>query len=79
MKVSAPYTSRSCLKLYYTFGQCQCLELLMIEFCKYLNDLSPQTMNDIFKLRKNTSNLRNVHSFESQIPRTKRYRLDCTA
>ena len=36
-------------------------------------------MNDIFKLRKNTYNLRNVHLFECQNPRTKRYGLDCIA
>lgn len=36
-------------------------------------------MNDILKLRKNTNNLRNVQSFETQNPRTKRYSLDCTA
>ena len=36
-------------------------------------------MNDIFKLRKNTNNLRNVQSFETQNPRTKWYSLDCTA
>ena len=44
----------------------------MIKVYKYLNNLSPQVMNDIFKLRKNTHNLRNVHLFESQNPRTKR-------
>ena len=30
----------------------KCIELLMIEVCKYLNDLSPD-MSDIFKLRQN--------------------------
>ena len=44
----------------------------MIKVYKYLNNLSPQVMNDIFKLRKNTHNLRNAHLFESQNPRTKR-------
>ena len=42
---------------------------------KYLNGLSPPIMNDISKLRKNIYNLRNVHLFESQNPRTKRYGL----
>ena len=42
------------------------LEFLMIEGYKYLNGLSPQIMNDIFKLRKNTYDLRNIHLFESQ-------------
>ena len=36
-------------------------------------------MNNIFKLRKNIDNLRNVSLFESQNPRTKRYGLDCLA
>ena len=48
----------------------------MIEVYKYFNGLLPQVMNDIFKLRKNTYNLRNVHLFESKNPRTKRYCLD---
>ena len=39
----------------------------MIEVYKYLNGLSPDIMNDIFKLRENTYNLRNFHIFgESQ-------------
>ena len=36
-------------------------------------------MNDIFKLRENTYNLRNFHIFESENPRTKRFGLDCIA
>ena len=32
----------------------KCIELLMIEVYKYLNSLSPDIMNDIFKLRENT-------------------------
>ena len=51
----------------------------MIEFCKYLNGLSPDIMSDIFKLRENTYNLRNFHIFESENPRTKRFGLDCIA
>ena len=34
----------------------KCLEFLMIKFYKYLNGLLPQVVNDIFKLRKHTSN-----------------------
>ena len=45
----------------------------MIEVYKYLNGLSPQIM------KQNTCNLRNVHLFECQNPRTKRYGLDCIA
>ena len=47
-----------------------CLEFPMIEVYKYLNGLSPQIMNDIFKLRKYICNLRHFHLFESQNPRT---------
>ena len=48
------------------------LEFLMTEVHKYLNDLSPQVINNIFKLRKNICNLRNVHLFERKNPGTKR-------
>ena len=51
----------------------------MIEVYKYLNDLSPDIMNTIFKLRQNTYNLVNFHAFESQNPRTKEFGLDSTA
>ena len=34
----------------------KCLELLIIKFYKYLNDLLRQVVNDIFKLRKLTYN-----------------------
>ena len=49
----------------------KCLEFLMIKVYKYLNDLPPQEMNDIFKLKKITFDLTNVHLFETQNPRTK--------
>ena len=35
----------------------------MIEVYKYLNGLSRDNMNDIFKLKENTYNLRNFHIF----------------
>ena len=57
----------------------KCIELLMIEVYKYLNGLSPDIMNDIFKLRENTYNLRNFHIFEAENSRTKRFGLDCIA
>ena len=57
----------------------KCLEFLMIEVYKYLNGLSPQIINDIFKFRKNIYNLRNVYLFEVQNLRTKRFGLDCIA
>ena len=57
----------------------KCIELLMTEVYKYLNGLSPDIMSDIFNLRENTYNLRNVHIFESQNPRTKKFGLDSIA
>ena len=57
----------------------KCIELLMIEVCKYLNGLFPDIMSDIFKLRENTCNLRNFHIFESKNPRTKKFGLDSIA
>ena len=41
----------------------KCIKLFMIEVYKYLNGLSPEIMNDVFKLRKNTHSLRNFHIF----------------
>ena len=41
----------------------KCIEFLLIEVYKYLNGLSPDIMNNIFKLRQNTYNLRNFHAF----------------
>ena len=51
----------------------------MIEVYKYLNGLSPDNMNNIFKLRENSYNLRNFQIFESQNPRTKKFGLDSIA
>ena len=44
----------------------KCIEFLLTEVYKYLNDLSPDIMNSLFKLR-------NFHAFESQKPRTKNF------
>ena len=49
----------------------------MKEVYKYPNGLSLQIANDIFILRKNIYNLRNVGLFESRNPSTKRCGLDC--
>ena len=57
----------------------KCIELLMIEVYKYLNNLYPDIMSNIFKLRENTYNLRHFHIFESQNPRTKKFVLDSIA
>ena len=57
----------------------KCIGLLMIEVYKYLNDLTPDIMSDIFKLRENTYNLKNFHLFESQNLRIKKFGLDSIA
>ena len=57
----------------------KCIEFLMIEVYKYLNGLSPDIMNTIFKLRQNTYNLRHFHAIESQNPRTRKFGLDSIA
>ena len=57
----------------------KCIELLMTDVYKYLNGLSPDTISDIFKLKENTNNLSNLHIFESQNPRTKKFGLDSIA
>ena len=51
----------------------------MTEVYKYLNGPSPDTISDIFKLKENTNNLSNLHIFESQNPRTKKFGLDSIA
>ena len=48
----------------------------MIEVYKYLNGLSSDIMNDIFKLRENTHNLWNFHTFQTENPRSLKYSLD---
>ena len=57
----------------------KCTESLLIGVYKYLNGLSPAIMNTIFKLRQDTYNLRNFHTFESQNPRTEKFDLDSIA
>ena len=44
----------------------KCIEFLLTEVYKYLNDLSPDIMNTLFKLG-------NFHAFESQKRRTKNF------
>ena len=55
------------------------IEFLLIEVYKYLNGLSPDIMNFIFKLRQNTYNLKSFHAFESQNSRTNKFGLDSIA
>ena len=58
-----------------TFHQ-RCRNSLMIEVYKYLNGYSPDIMNDIFKLRENMYNLWNFHIFQTDNPRSFKYKLD---
>ena len=51
----------------------------MIKVYKCLNGLSADIMNDIFKLRETSYNLRNFHIFESQNSRTKKFGLGSIA
>ena len=51
----------------------------MTEVYKYLNGLSSQITNNIFKFRENIYNLRKVSLFESQNPRKKRNGLNYRA
>ena len=57
----------------------KCIGFPLIEVYKYLNDLSPDIMNTFFKLRQNTYDLKNFHTFDSQNPRTKKIGLDSIA
>ena len=54
------------------------IEFLIIKVYKYLNGLSPQIMNNVFKPRKTNSNIINIPLFQSY-SRTKWHGLDCIA
>ena len=56
-----------------------CINYTMIEACKYLPGLSPKLMTDIFILRKNPYNIRNIHLFGSENPRSVRFGVDAIA
>ena len=58
-----------------TFRQ-RCINYLMIEVYKYLNEHSPDLMNNIFKLRENVYNFRNFHIFQIENPCSLKYGLD---
>ena len=47
----------------------QCIDHLLIEVYKFLNDYFPGIMNDVFHLRQNTYNLQNLHAFVTDVPR----------
>ena len=80
--VSAPYTRKLQFGIWLLENSNKkpvhqkCIEFFLIEVCKYLNGLSPDIMNTIFKLKQNTYNLRKFHALESQIRRTKKFCLD---
>lgn len=57
----------------------RCINFLMTEVFKYLNGLSPDLMNDVFVLTKNTYNLRNFNIFKTENPRSTRFGLDAIA
>ena len=53
--------------------------LNFFEVYKYLNELSLDIINTIFKLKQNTYNLENFHPFQYQNPWTKKFGLDSIA
>ena len=58
-----------------TFNQ-RCINSLMIEAYKYLNDHSSDIMNDILKLRENMYNLQNYNILQTENPRSLKHGLD---
>ena len=52
------------------------INYLMIEVYKYLHRLSPELMTDIFTLRKNPYNIRNIRLFGSENPWSVRFGVD---
>ena len=55
------------LTIHLTIHQ-QCIDRLLIEVYKFLNDYSSDSMNDFFHLRQNTYNLENFHAFATDVP-----------
>ena len=56
-----------------------CKNYLIIEIYKYLHGLSPEFMTDIFTLRKNPYDIRNIPLFCSENPRPVRFGVDAIA
>ena len=48
----------------------------MTEVYKRLNGLSPDIMNEIFLLKKNSHNLRSTHMFVTDVPKTTNFGLN---
>ena len=51
----------------------------MMEVCKYLHELSPELLTDIFTLRKNHSYIHNICLLGSENPQSARFGVDETA
>ena len=49
----------------------RCIKVLMTEVFKYLNGLSPDLINEVFRLKSSYHNLRNFNKFETYILKTK--------
>ena len=47
----------------------QCIDRLLTEAYKVLDDYSDDIMNGVFCLRQNTYNVQNLHAFVSDVPR----------
>ena len=54
----------------------RCIYILMTEVYKYLNGLSPDIMNEIFLLKKNSHNLRSTQMFVADVPKTTNFVLN---
>ena len=46
----------------------RCTDVLLNGICTYLNDLSPELMNEVFHLRQNHYNLHNLNVFAMDDP-----------
>ena len=49
----------------------QCINVLLTQVYKYLNNLFPKFMNEVFYLRQNHRNLRSLKVFATDNPRNK--------
>ena len=49
------------------------INLLLIEVFKYLNNLSPKLMNEVFQLRHSNFNLRQARLFQTDVPKTEAF------
>ena len=54
----------------------RCINFLLVEVYKFLNGFSPDIMNEIFSIQRNTYNLRSFNIFRCDTPRSNRYGLN---